>query len=144
MKAESFSLSDLVEISGAKRRSLQLWADAGVIKAARSTDRAGTGVHRQYSRDEAIIACIIHGFALRQISIGELLAISEAVRAMIFTSSHAGLKKLEGFLVYETWFEHGERRQRCGIGPKISPLHLGRPDSMMMVISLETYLSRLE
>ena len=75
-----YTLADLARVTGAKRRSLQLWADAGVIKAKKGTNRAGTGTHRLFSRDEAIVACITHAFALHQMSIGELLTISHAFR----------------------------------------------------------------
>ena len=53
---------------------------AGVIQAERGTERAGTGTHRRFSRDEAIIACFIRAFASRQVAIGELKAISENLR----------------------------------------------------------------
>lgn len=77
---ETYSLADLTRITGAKRRSVQLWAEAGAIKANPSTERAGSGTHRSFSRDEAIIACLIHPFAMRQMAIGELLNVADAVR----------------------------------------------------------------
>jgi len=77
---EFFTLADLVKVTGAKRRSLQLWADAGVIKAKKGTHRAGTGTHRLFPTEEAIVACIVHAFALHQIAIGELLNISARIR----------------------------------------------------------------
>jgi hypothetical protein len=76
----SFTLADLTRLTGAKRRSVQLWAEAGVIRADKTTERAGTGTHRRFSRDEAIVACLVHPFAMRQISIGELLNVSTAIR----------------------------------------------------------------
>jgi hypothetical protein len=78
-----YTLADLARVTGAKRRSLQLWADAKIIAANRGTDRAGTGTHRRFSRKEAIIACIIHAFALHQIAIGELQHIARVVRFFI-------------------------------------------------------------
>jgi hypothetical protein len=75
-----FSLSDLEDLTAAKRRSIQLWADAGVIRAYPRTDRRGTGTHRRFSRDEAIIGCIIAGLANRQRPIGELLRLSLVIR----------------------------------------------------------------
>ena len=75
-----FSLSDLENLTGAKRRSIQLWADAGVIRAYPRTDRRGTGTHRRFSRDEAIVGCIIAGLAIRQRPIGELLRLSNVIR----------------------------------------------------------------
>ena len=75
-----YTLADLTQITGAKRRSVQLWAEAGVLQAAPSTERSGSGVHRQFSRKEAIIACIVHTFALKGVPIGRLLTISKGVR----------------------------------------------------------------
>src|ERR1700692_4775279 len=75
-----FSLSDLEDLTAAKRRSIQLWADAGVIRPYPRTDRRGTGTHRRFSRDEAIIGCIIAGLAIRQRPIGELLRLSNVIR----------------------------------------------------------------
>jgi DNA-binding transcriptional MerR regulator len=83
-----YTLSDLVRVTGAKRRSLQLWADAGVIRSSRDTDRAGTGTHRLFSQDEAIVACIIRGFAMHQIAIGELRHISARVREALRPGPH--------------------------------------------------------
>jgi len=76
----NYSLADLTKLTGAKRRSVQLWAEAGVIQAKRETERAGTGTHRRFSRREAIIACIVKVFADGRVSIGVLKAIAQAVR----------------------------------------------------------------
>jgi hypothetical protein len=70
-------------MTGAKARSVQLWADGGVIRAEKSTNRAGSGTHRRFSRDEAIVACIIAPFAQQKIAIGGLLTLSGNVRRMI-------------------------------------------------------------
>ena len=77
---QEYTLAELTRITGAKRRSVQLWAEAGVIRAKRETERRGTGTHRKFSRDEAVIACIIHAFAKQQMAIGTLLTISKVVR----------------------------------------------------------------
>jgi hypothetical protein len=89
-----FSLSDLEDLTAAKRRSIQLWADAGVIRAYPRTDRRGTGTHRRFSRDEAIIGCIIAGLANRQRPIGELLRLSSVIRD--FLNSGKFRKSVEG------------------------------------------------
>jgi hypothetical protein len=78
-----FTLADIVRVSGAKRRSIQLWADAGVIRAYTSTERRGTGTHRRFSRDEAIIASIINVFNRRQVAIGELQRLSHGLRKLL-------------------------------------------------------------
>jgi hypothetical protein len=109
---DTYTLADLERVTGAKRRSLQLWADAGVIRSSRDTDRAGTGTHRRFSRDEAIIGCIIYGFAQHQIAIGELLKISERVRdALAKTDARKEiiLSAIGGderyFLLFQSWKE---------------------------------------
>jgi hypothetical protein len=77
-----YSLADLARITGAKPRSVQLWADAGVVKAIPETERAGSGTHRQFTRDEAMIACIVAAFAERKVAIGGLIEIGEAIRSL--------------------------------------------------------------
>jgi DNA-binding transcriptional MerR regulator len=77
---EVYTLADIVRISAAKRRSIQLWAEAGVIRAFTSTDRKGTGTHRRFSRDEVIIASIINVFSQRQVAIGELERLASGLR----------------------------------------------------------------
>ena len=78
-----YTLADIVRISGAKRRSIQLWAEAGVIHAHSSTERRGTGTHRRFSKDEAIIASIINVFSKRQVAIGELQRLASALRRFL-------------------------------------------------------------
>lgn len=75
-----FTLADLVRITGAKRRSLQLWADRGALKADPGTDAAGSGVHRVFSKDEAIIACVLNGFARQEVAIGNLVKVALGIR----------------------------------------------------------------
>jgi hypothetical protein len=124
---DSYTLADLVRVTGAKRRSLQLWADAGAIVADQSTDRAGTGTHRRFSRDEAIIACIVHAFALHQIAIGELLHIAAMVRFWIQKMSDVEARHIletaikgEGsaLLVYESWRDDSLKRPPAK-GPRL-------------------------
>ncbi|TPJ50625.1 MULTISPECIES: MerR family transcriptional regulator [unclassified Mesorhizobium] len=76
-----YTLSDLTEITGAKRRTLQLWAEAGVIL----TDdvHGGTGTYRRYSRQEALIACLMVPFHRLQMSIGQLALISNGIRGQL-------------------------------------------------------------
>ena len=75
-----YSLSDIVSLSNARPRSVQLWADAAAILANPATEKRGTGTHRRFGRDEAIIACCLTGFARRQVGIGELKRIGRAIR----------------------------------------------------------------
>ena len=81
--ALDYSLADIVRISGGKRRSVQLWAEAGAIRAFSRTDRQGTGTHRRFSRDEVIIACCLDSLARRQVGIGELIRIGRGLRKFL-------------------------------------------------------------
>jgi hypothetical protein len=77
---DKFTLADLVEITGAKRRSVQLWAEAGALVADSGTERAGTGVHRRFNRREAIIANILSALSRLRISIGVMVSIADTTR----------------------------------------------------------------
>jgi hypothetical protein len=74
------TLSDISKATGAKPRSVQLWADAGVIIPEPGTDREGSGRHREFSKSEVIIACIVAPFAADKMSIGGLLGLARVVR----------------------------------------------------------------
>jgi hypothetical protein len=104
-----YSLADVVNITGGKRRSVQLWADAGAIRALPRTDRRGTGTHRRFSRDEVIIACCLNSLARRQVGIGELARIGKALRKLLGEyrmgdSILVGTKRYEWYL-FIVWEE---------------------------------------
>jgi hypothetical protein len=150
---DTYSLADLVEVTGAKRRSVQLWAERGVIRALAGTESAGTGVHRLFPRDEAIIACIIHAFAMRQMAIGELLRISEVVRFELRMERDAISGAVGGsgdtMLIYESWPTKGRPQHRIAMGPlgplgEIHATNSRKPGSICMAIRLETYLGKME
>jgi hypothetical protein len=75
-----YTLSDLTRLTGAKRRSVQLWAEGGAIRAEEGTERQGSGIHRTFDRDEAIIACILAPFAETGAPIGRLIRIANGLR----------------------------------------------------------------
>jgi hypothetical protein len=81
-----YTLADVTRITGAKRRSVQLWAEAGVIKADLATERAGAGVHRSFDRNEVIIACVVNGVAVQGVPIGKLLKLSSNLRYALLTA----------------------------------------------------------
>jgi hypothetical protein len=78
-----YTLADLTRITGAKRRTVQLWAEAGVIRARPATERGGTGVHRQFSIEEAFIACVMTAFVELRMGIGTLLKLSKLLRGTL-------------------------------------------------------------
>jgi hypothetical protein len=152
---ETYVLRDLVEITGAGRRTVQFWADHGVLVADKDTDHAGTGTHRRFSRDEAIIACIVQAFALRTIGIGELIGLAEAIRHSL---TNSGIRKTinqaisdensTAALVYEKWIDDVERHYLWlwggGRAGPASFKSLFKPDGFAAIIRLRTYLSRME
>jgi hypothetical protein len=97
------TLADITRATGAKPRTVQLWADANVIVPEVGTDREGPGRHREFSRQEVIIACVIAPFAADKMAIGGLLKLSQVVRnfmkinARAFDLAVSGTGK--GFLV---------------------------------------------
>ena len=74
------SFSEIASATGAKPRTVQLWADAGVIIAEPGTDREGSGRHRKFGKSEVIIACIVAPFAVDKMAIGGLLNIARTIR----------------------------------------------------------------
>jgi DNA-binding transcriptional MerR regulator len=84
----SYSVSDIAKATGLKTRTIQFWADKGVMRASPVTTDAGKGNHRSFSADELIIACLVHPLSLghkgNQVrSIGELKEISKTLRSLV-------------------------------------------------------------
>ena len=77
------TLADIVKATGAKPRTVQLWADAGVIVPEPGSDREGSGRHRQFSKIEVAIACIVAPFAAEKVAIGGLKAIALELRGNV-------------------------------------------------------------
>jgi hypothetical protein len=162
--APGYSLADLTRKTGSKRRTVQLWAEAGVIQADPDTERAGTGTHRRFAMEEAIIACIVHPLARRQISIGELLKISASVRTGLKTSGYARTviesvihdRGGSGLISIVTWdggievnFHKAIARTSKAVRALFEEVgamatgHLEKPGAMAMIIRLETVLASL-
>jgi hypothetical protein len=156
-----YTLADLARVTGAKRRSLQLWADAGVIVPEKSTDRGGSGTHRRFSRKEAIIACIVHAFALHQIAIGELQEISTAIRFFILTSEKPKKGRLtdvqilesairgegDATFVFESWKEGDHTIYSGWLFPTRKEVefdYLHKPEGFAAIILLRNYLSKID
>jgi DNA-binding transcriptional MerR regulator len=84
--------SEVSQISGATPRAVQFWADAGVLKAEPGTQRKGRGVHRRFSRDEVVVACVVRPFAAQGMTVRHLLLVANAMRQFLKTQDR---KKLE-------------------------------------------------
>ena len=78
-----YSLSHLAVMTDLTPRTVQVWAEAGALRALPGTDRRGTGVPRRFSWDEAAIACILAPLSKLQMSIGTLLQVAGRICAMM-------------------------------------------------------------
>jgi DNA-binding transcriptional MerR regulator len=84
----TYSVADVIKATGMKRRTIQFWADKGVIHATRPTQEGGSGVHRSFTRSEVIIACLIHPVSLgwrgdQTRSLGEIKEFASALRHLL-------------------------------------------------------------
>ncbi|HYE70095.1 MAG TPA: hypothetical protein VD932_01055 [Aquabacterium sp.] len=92
MASDTFTLAEIVARTGAKRRTVQLWADGGVLLSVAGTDRAGTGTSRQFYSWEVEIAALLVPLAEAGIQIGRLLQFSALLRSAILVGH---IKKAE-------------------------------------------------
>jgi hypothetical protein len=81
MVSGNYGLSELVDAAHSNRRLTQFWVECGALKPICATDRQGRGNPRRFSRDEAIIACLLTAFSLGKTTIGQLLRFSEGMRS---------------------------------------------------------------
>jgi hypothetical protein len=135
-----FSLAQLVKVTGGKRRSVQLWAEAAAILAYPTTEKRGTGTHRKFSRDEAIIACVLNALAKRQVGIGELVRIGRGIRAFL----NSGKAEWNFFLVI-IWKHEGDPEVSLNEEPELSPL-IGdnvKDDGLSIILPLRRALEGL-
>ncbi|RWF41855.1 MAG: hypothetical protein EOS65_10960 [Mesorhizobium sp.] len=87
IRQEEFTLAELTALTGAKRRTVQLWAEAGAIKARAETERAGTGTHRRFDRTEAVVASMLASLSYLKMSIGELVQRGSDLRQWLETAN---------------------------------------------------------
>jgi hypothetical protein len=84
----AYTVADIIKATGAKRRTVQFWADREIIRATKATQEGGPGVHRSFTRDELIIACLIHPLSLgwredQTRSVGELIQVASSIRMQL-------------------------------------------------------------
>ena len=84
------TLSNIVDLTGAKPRSIQLWADAGVLSPISTSDRRGSGTHRRFRHREAEIAAIVAPLSRMGVSIGHLKRVANEIRKMRLWARRSG------------------------------------------------------
>ncbi|CAO3453941.1 hypothetical protein [Azospirillum argentinense] len=77
----TYTVSELAEFIGEKPRTIQFWADVGVIKPSSASSRKGKGVHRQFSVAEAEYAIIAHSLNVVNSPIGEIERVIDVIRS---------------------------------------------------------------
>jgi hypothetical protein len=85
MSDEGYGIGDIVAKTGAKQRSVLMWADALALWPQGGTGHAGRGVHRRFSWTEVQIAAVLHHVAPFRLPIGTMAAVGSIVRLMILS-----------------------------------------------------------
>ncbi|RVD21015.1 hypothetical protein [Mesorhizobium sp. M4B.F.Ca.ET.017.02.2.1] len=157
----TYSLSDLTKITGAKRRSVQFWAECGAILADKDTERAGTGTHRRFSRDEAMVSCVIAYFAQMHVELPQLTDLAAKFREMLPGIRHFVEQAISDEMVVYLIVQDRPQGVRMGtagcrrddpeekhidvdrtIG-RFATEHLHEPDSGAIIMALNTHLAAL-
>jgi DNA-binding transcriptional MerR regulator len=79
---ELLSIGALAKLAGVPPRTVQFWADSGVLLPSQDTNRRGKGAHRRFSATEGILAKIAARMARMNCPIGELKAVTDKLRSL--------------------------------------------------------------
>jgi hypothetical protein len=93
-----YTLADLTRISGLKRRTVQLWAEGGALIAEPATERQGSGVHRLFSRSEAIICVMLAQLGSVSPPIGRLKFMAGLIRKELRRKHSLFLEDIESVI----------------------------------------------
>ena len=80
---DTYSVAEIVKRTGALRRRVQLWADAGVIRSSAATQHGGSGTHRAFDGTELQIAALVTPLANLSMSIGLLKFFADEIRPIL-------------------------------------------------------------
>jgi len=135
-----YSASDVARLSGAPLRTVRYWALTRVLEAAPESDRAGTGKHRQFSKQEVVIACIVQYFSSRGRQIGQLTDISKTLRAALLSDEWSwdclnGAIR-DAFKVYMVLPDLGLEYGWISLYSTSPPIHNGSPLSQAIVATI--------
>ena len=88
----AWTLSEVVKRTGAQPRSVQIWADAGIVHPVEVTDRSGSGVHRQFELHEVKLIALLVPLANWKVPIGWLRDFAKAFRSDLYSRSKKSSK----------------------------------------------------
>jgi DNA-binding transcriptional MerR regulator len=72
------TLSDITRITGGNRRTLQFWAEQGVLRSTRQHE--GSGVPREFDDSEVVVACVVNALSSQGVPVGKLTAAADGIR----------------------------------------------------------------
>jgi DNA-binding transcriptional MerR regulator len=81
MSDDTFTISELASVLEEKVRTVQFWADSGVIRPVRASNRRGKGTIRRFTATELKLARVAHRLALTNSPIGEIREVVDTIRA---------------------------------------------------------------
>jgi DNA-binding transcriptional MerR regulator len=83
-----YTVSQLASAVQLDLRTVQLWADFGILLPEKGTQGAGTGVHRRFGLLEARIAALLTSFASIGVPRGMLKRLADQFREKLTEESH--------------------------------------------------------
>jgi DNA-binding transcriptional MerR regulator len=134
-----FFNSDVARLSGAPMHTIRYWAQTRVLEAVR--DQTGTGHHRQFSREEVVIASVVQYFSSRGLQVEHLADISKTLRAALLSDKWAW-DCLNGairgdFKVFMVVPDHGLEHGWISLYSTSPPIHNDRPLSQTVVATID-------
>jgi hypothetical protein len=84
----AYTVADLIKATDARPRTIKFWVDRGLIRATKASEGGGHGVHRQFTRNELILACLLLPLAMgrrgdQTRTISELEELAKSIRVAI-------------------------------------------------------------
>jgi hypothetical protein len=83
------NLSDITRITGGNRRTLQFWAEQGVLRSTRQHE--GSGVPREFDDHEVVVACIVNGLSSQGVTISKLVGAANSIREYLRISIYRAM-----------------------------------------------------
>jgi DNA-binding transcriptional MerR regulator len=121
----TYTVADLIKATETNPRTIKFWVDHGLIRATKASEGGGHGVHRQFTRNELILACLLLPLSIgwrgdQTRTLSELKAIAEQLRLVIAVEKECIEKAIEGrkpYYLVLTWIFGGE------INSWVTPTH---------------------
>ena len=90
---QTFTVSEIARFIGEKPRTVQFWAEVGVLRPIEESFRKGKGVHRRFSRVEIDYANVAHLLSATNSPIGEIESVLHKIRNLSVNSTIDSIKK---------------------------------------------------